>query len=137
MGGVAGIKNHTATLTRRRIIMQKPLINKDTVDRVLKDYMHGKYFDKKAGTCIPLTNKINKYNMQFIRDVNEINSKFKTLRILNNITLKLLDNCIGRDMSILLNHNKAYIETIKYMAALKDALKKYALSTPELVYSMI
>lgn len=100
------------------------LLNNGIVD----NYIKGFYFDKDKGVKIPIQTGTNKYNAQFVSQLNELNIQFYALIRANNILLKLLkmhNKTENSDIGAIYGLMRAQSGTIKYNKILKNALKTY------------
>ena len=99
-------------------------------DYTLDNYVKGLYYDKKLGRKTPIPEGINKYNKQFILQLNDLNMQFFGLLRANSILVKLLqmhEHSSYGDLHILYNLMRAQGGTIRYNKLLKSSLKKYAI----------
>lgn len=108
-------------------------------DFTLDNYIKGVYYDKKLGRKIPIPEGANKYNKQFILQLNDLNIQFFGLLRADSILVKLLkmhEHTSYGDLNILYNLMRAQGGTIRYNKLLKSALKKYAIQKQE-IYNTI
>lgn len=99
-------------------------------DYTLDNYVKGLYYDKKLGRKTPIPEGINKYNKQFILQLNDLNMQFFGLLRADSALVKLLkmhEHTSYGDLNILYNLMRAQGGTIRYNKLLKSALKKYAI----------
>lgn len=107
-------------------------------DKVLQNYINGIY-KEKDGTTVHLSSKVNKYNRTLIADLNDLNKTFYAIIVAEHIAIKLMklnSNVNTGETRNIWNLIKAQSGTIHFNAALKHALKKYAVDKQE-VYNSI
>lgn len=108
-------------------------------DPVIKNYLKGLY-SNKYGEKIPLKQGMNKYNIEHIKKVNELNYKFYRLILIEEVVLKLLnmnsEKSYGEKGNIY-NLMKAQGGTIRYNRLFKKALKTYTIDRKDVNDSII
>ena len=108
-------------------------------DYVLDNYVKGLYYDRKLGRKIPIPEGTNKYNKQFILQLNDLNMQFLGLLRADSVLVKLLkmhEHTYYGDLNVLYNLMRAQGGTIRYNKLLKSALKKYAIQK-QVIYDAI
>ena len=108
-------------------------------DFTLDNYIKGVYYDKKLGRKISIPEGVNKYNKQFILQLNDLNIQFLGLLRADRILVKLLkmhEHASYGDLNVLYNLMRAQGGTIRYNKMLKSALKKYAIQKQEIYDSI-
>lgn len=108
-------------------------------DYVLDNYVKGLYYDRKLGRKIPIPEGTNKYNKQFILQLNDLNMQFFGLLRADSVLVKLLkmhEHTYYGDLNVLYNLMRAQGGTIRYNKLLKSALKKYAIQK-QVIYDAI
>lgn len=106
--------------------------NKNTT---VRNYIKGEYFDRKLGRKVPIQEGANKYNKQFILQLNDINLQFFGLLRADSVMLKLMEmheQSTYGDRNILYGLMSAQGGTIRYNRILKSALKKYEIRKQEI-----
>lgn len=104
-------------------------------DTTIDNYLKGLYYDRKLGRKTPIPEGINKYNKQFILQLNDLNMQFFGLLRADSVLLKLLkmhEHTSYGDLNILYNLMRAQGGTIRYNKLLKSALKKYEIRKQEI-----
>ncbi len=108
-------------------------------DFTLDNYIKGVYYDKKLGRKISIPEGVNKYNKQFILQLNDLNIRFFGLLRADSVLVKLLkmhEHTSYGDLNVLYNLMRAQGGTIGYNKMLKSALKKYAIQKQEIYDSI-
>lgn len=108
-------------------------------DYTLDNYVKGLYYDRKLGRKIPIPEGVNKYNKQFILQLNDLNIQFFGLLRADSVLVKLLkmhEHTYYGDLNVLYNLMRAQGGTIRYNKLLKSALKKYAIQK-QVIYDAI
>lgn len=108
-------------------------------DKVLDDYVQGKYFDKALGVTMPIPEGCNKYNKDFLIKIKELNMQYFGLLRAENVIEKLLkihEKTSFYDLHTIYNLMRAQGGTIKYNKLLRSALKKYKIQKQEIYNSI-
>ena len=108
-------------------------------NKVVENYLDGKYFNNstKAMETIPVG--INKYNLAFLDQLTESSKDFYTLIITEKIAIKLMQlnsNKNEAEIRNLWNLIKSQGGTIRYNRVFRKALKKYGI-TKKVLYNEI
>lgn len=108
-------------------------------DPIVKNYEQGKYFNTKT-KCLEVINKpANRYNTEFLRRVNDLNSQFYALISSYGILIKLLDKHKDELYGIINNMYrvmKSQGGTIRYNKIFKRSLRKYGITKQDLLDSL-
>lgn len=102
-------------------------------DRVIENYLRG--FRLEKGIKHPISTKINKYNVNMIGCVNELNTSFYKIIIAERVGIRLIEmnsNHKNNEIGNLWNLIRSQSGTIRYNRVLKHALKNYAIDNQDL-----
>lgn len=107
-------------------------------DRILDNYLKGIYIDPKGNKEI-ISNKINKYNVETIKHVKELNCQWYPLIMLEQIAIKLMklnSDSSSYECRNVFNLIQSQSGTIRYNRLFISTLKKYAIDKQK-VYDSI
>lgn len=112
--------------------------NKLLSSKVISNYIDGFYMNYSTGIGIkePLNNKVNKYNKELIGKLNDFNSSFYSIIMLDKLTLKLIelnDNFSYGDKKNIFRLMYAQGGTIRYNKLLKNALRTYGITKQKIL----
>lgn len=113
--------------------------NSTANNRIVNNFMQGIYYNNSTHTKELLSTNINRYNMNIVGEINELNSQFRQLIIVYDIIAKFIsehkDFSYGDARNIYrLMH--AQSGTMKFNYLLKKSLKKYAVNK-QIIYDQL
>lgn len=113
--------------------------NKLLEDTILKNYTQGRYFNTTTHSMEGITAKPNKYNLAFIKEINELNSAFYALTVSFSVAIELLSehkNEIYGVINNLYRLLRAQGGTIRYNRLLKSKLRMYGIHKQKILDSI-